>query len=245
MQCQHPWTQALGFPNPPTPHCSVSLEFPWGPGGKSGDKGPGRFSILCLTPVSDPQALRGCVGRPRVCGGTERVPGGKWGRGGAERLRPKADRDHHVGPQPGTPWCPGGLNTRMLITEAANRLLDGAVLLLRRPQDIAQSTAPGSQSSHEASCESEDLGGREPGLLPSPCLQQAPVSTRHAPLLTSSSSSICTPHPSTSSSDFLDPEACRRGAIIFMVSSREGMGDTFRVPPSWFVPLSGDSAWRL
>lgn len=79
VQCQHPWTQALGFPNPPTPHCSVSLEFPWGPGGKSGDKGPGRFSILCLTPVSDPQALRGCVGRPRVCGGTERVPGGEVG----------------------------------------------------------------------------------------------------------------------------------------------------------------------
>lgn len=61
---------------------------------------------------------------------------GKWERGGAGTLRPKADRDPHVGPQPR-----GCLNTRMLITEASNRLLGGAVLLLRRPQDVAQSTA--------------------------------------------------------------------------------------------------------
>lgn len=79
-----------------------------------------------------------------------------------------------------------------------------------------QSRLPGY---HGASGEGEDLGGGEPGLLPAPGLQQAPVSPTHAALLLSSAPTSLppsapltphppaplTPHPSPSSPQLLHP----------------------------------------
>lgn len=140
--------------------------------------------------------------QPRaVCRATPDVRGRNLGRGGVRAPGPEEDGGHRGGPYPcpSVPWgLPRPLTHGMLINQAANRWLGGTAPL-RRPQDTAGSSAPGGR--HGAAGESADLGGGEPGLLPAPSLQQAPVSAGQ-PLSRSRSSPLLlhpplTPHPSS------------------------------------------------
>lgn len=238
---------------------------PWGPGEKSGDWRLGTLAILRLRP-------RRYAWRPSTCRRLSPQPGGKQGRphrahrfprqeaawrrlgrgspgrrGGAARGRDQSPRGATRGPLPrhcAVARRGGGRVSRPLTpgtprNNAANGPLGGAEPLLH-PRGARGSRL----GCHGASRKGEDLGRGEPGLLPAPGLQQAPVSPRDAPVLLPSTltfpSSVCTPHPSPSSAQFLDPEVCHP-----LVPSGEGEGKLFRVPPPSSVPLSGDSAWEI
>lgn len=87
---------------------------PWVPGGKSGDKGPGRFWIPCPKPGSGAPLSRGWQRAWDVArgpAGRHRARGWGWGV-----PRPKSERGHREF------WLlPRPLTLRMLINQAANR----------------------------------------------------------------------------------------------------------------------------
>ena len=167
-------------------------------------------------------------GAPRLC--CEAGPGGAERAGAPDQSRRVAIARHR--------WLPRPLTLGMLINQAANRRSGRGAPLRRRGGHGSGARLLGG---HGETRESEGLGGGEPGLLPAPGLQPAPVSPTPAPILLpsvlTSSSSICTPQPPARSSS--TQKLAERG-MPFSWCSGKGEDGLFRVSPPSSVPLSGD-----
>lgn len=194
---------------PPAPHHRVSLGPRRKVWGQRTRMVLGSVPFACLSS----QPPRSVPGDPRraAASGVWQEPGTWWCEGSLTR------GGHRGGPHHchSVSWgLPRPLPHGMLINQAANRRLGGTAPL-RRPQDTAgSSAAPGR---HGAAGASADLGGGEPGLLPAPRLQQAPVSARQPSSCSLSSLLLLHPHPHPSpltprpQLPVLDPEPVDRG----------------------------------
>lgn len=136
--------------------------------------------------------------------GRHRARGGGWGV-----PRPKSERGHKE-----ARLLPRPLTLRMLINQAANRWLGRGAPLRQSGGHGSGVRLPGD---HGAPSESEGVGGGEPGLLPAPGLQQAPVSPSTPP----PSCPLFSPprHPPTAPLNLRvpPPRSLQKGDSIFVV----------------------------